>query len=99
MVLHSCDRPFCVNPAHLSLGDATKNGREMALRGRQTFQKNPSLVMRGTQNPAAKITASDVLYIRAEKRSRADRIQIARDLGITEATLNRIIARKGWSHI
>lgn len=27
-VLHSCDRPACVNPAHLRIGNAAENNRQ-----------------------------------------------------------------------
>jgi len=33
-VLHSCDVPRCVNPAHLSTGSASANLRDMALKNR-----------------------------------------------------------------
>lgn len=34
MVLHSCDRPCCVNPRHLRAGDNGDNVRDMVLRDR-----------------------------------------------------------------
>lgn len=34
LVLHSCDNPACVNPAHLSLGSNQENHSQKAQRGR-----------------------------------------------------------------
>jgi len=34
-VLHSCDRPICVHPVHLSLGTQAENLRQMTERGRR----------------------------------------------------------------
>lgn len=36
MVLHSCDTPACVNPAHLRWGTAAENSTDMIERGRTT---------------------------------------------------------------
>ena len=33
-VLHSCDNPNCVNPAHLRAGDRTENNKERVAKGR-----------------------------------------------------------------
>lgn len=38
-VLHSCDRPECVNPGHLRVGTPADNVAEMIERGRAAWQR------------------------------------------------------------
>jgi len=45
-VLHACDNPRCCNPAHLSLGDARLNAREMVVRGRDQHAKRRGYALR-----------------------------------------------------
>jgi hypothetical protein len=40
LVLHQCDNPPCCNPAHLRLGTASDNAREMMQRGRGSLTKH-----------------------------------------------------------
>lgn len=59
-VLHACDNPICVNPAHLSAGTQSQNMRDCAARRRLNVQraKGPAVVRaitaarHGRQNPS-----------------------------------------------
>lgn len=41
-VLHHCDTPACVNPAHLFLGTQLDNVRDCAAKGRRNQRRGPS---------------------------------------------------------
>lgn len=56
LVLHSCDVPPCVNPAHLYLGDYSDNMRDAFARGRRSNS--------GEHNPKARLTWGQVAQIR-----------------------------------
>lgn len=48
LVLHSCDNPPCVNPAHLRIGTQSENILECVARGRHfRFQGNKTHCLRG----------------------------------------------------
>lgn len=89
LVMHSCDTPRCVNPAHLSLGTALDNNGDAAAKGRSCG---------GERNAWAKLTVDAVIDIRASSdhpRALAARYGVREETvvkaqrGITWRRLNR----------
>lgn len=83
--LHSCDNPQCVNPNHLRAGTQQQNVQEMKEKGRAARRL-------GQDCPAATFTNEQVRWIRErlEKEGRGSVYGIARELGVSRHTINRI---------
>lgn len=86
-ILHSCDRPVCVQPAHLSPGAHAQNMREASERG---------MVATGIHNGRAKLTEADVMWIR---NSTLTQQAIADILGVNNSLVSMIRQRKRWAHL
>jgi hypothetical protein len=87
-VLHRCDNPPCVNPAHLFLGTVLDNARDAVSKGRQA---------RGSRNGNAKVSEDDVRWMRwARAYSGASAPAIARVLGLTKGHVDGIISGRAW---
>ena len=86
-VLHWCDRPICVQPAHLHLGTRPDNTREMVERDRHAP---------GERHPNAKLTDADVKVIRSSSRTLA---ALAADLGVSMQTVSRVRRGERWKHL
>lgn len=90
-VLHSCDNPPCVNPAHLRLGTQADNMSDCAKRARTT---------RGMTNRHAKLTDQEVIEIRALLAVPGRRMEdIASRYGVSRATVSFINTGKTWKHV
>lgn len=87
-VLHSCDRPICVQPAHLRLGTTADNAADMVERGRSTF---------GERSASAKLSEAEVREILAiEDLSQS---AIARRYGVSRELVGQIRRREKWKHL
>lgn len=87
---HKCDTRACVNPDHLFLGTPKDNMRDMIKKGRN---------LKGEQVHNTKLTSSDVLNIRQKYSNGVFQTILAKQYGIGQSTISRIILRKVWRHI
>ena len=90
LVLHACDNPACCNPQHLSLGTHQENMRQMSDRKRSAV---------GEAVHQSKLTAKNVLDIRARAAKGEKQAALAREYGVGETTLSYIVRRRMWKHV
>lgn len=86
---HSCDHPWCCNPAHVSVGSQAQNQAEKAKRGRS---------LQGTKHHQAKIDEETALLIKRRYRAGDRCVDIARDLGLRKGHVH-MVARHTWRHL
>ena len=86
-VLHRCDNPACVNPAHLFLGTISDNAQDMVNKGRST---------RGERVITSKLTEQGVHEIRQMLGARILQSVIAKKYVVTHMTSSRINTGATW---
>jgi len=89
-VLHHCDNPPCVNPNHLFLGTHAANMLNMVEKNRQA---------RGEQNGRRKLTEVDVLRIRRGYYADLTTKEIAKKLGVSCRTIQKVLRGVAWKHV
>lgn len=93
-VLHQCDNRPCANPNHLFLGTNGDNQRDAAKKG-----KSRGKVMFGENNPAAKLSETDVREIRRLEALGVKRKTLAAKWSISYSQISSILTRQTWKHI
>ncbi len=90
-VLHRCDNPPCVNPAHLFLGTPRDNSDDKVSKDRHA---------RGERNRHARLT-DDVVrsLLRRRKTKGTSMSRLAKEFEICISQVCQIINRKAWRHI
>lgn len=83
-VLHRCDTPACVNPAHLFIGSKADNNADMMAKGRYA---------RGERNGLSKLDDARVQRIRAAVGTHRS---IAAEFGVHQSTVTRIKSGVIW---
>jgi len=87
LVLHECDNPSCVNPAHLFIGTQKENMDDMSSKERS---------LAGEKHPSSKLTAEQVIEIRLSDLSQK---KLAKKFNTSQARISQIIRRVAWAHI
>lgn len=105
-LLHSCDVPECVNPAHLRLGTHKENMRDRDAKGRTAsglrheWAKHPESILRGENTGSSKLTALTVLEMRRLYNSGGHSFShIALRFCVDTKTAWNAIRGKTWRHI
>jgi hypothetical protein len=88
-VLHKCDNRKCINPEHLFVGTNAENVADKVAKGRQRRHH-------GEKNPHARLTAQDVVAIRASGERQKD---LAAKYGVTRTCIYDIRVGKSWGHL
>lgn len=81
-VCHHCDNPPCVNPAHLFLGNSSKNQIDCRDKGRLGAR--------------AKLRPGQAAEIRRRYPSGGTLKEIGEDFGITESAVSRVVNGSRW---
>lgn len=89
-VLHSCDTPACVNPAHLNLGTHRSNMTDCVQKDRQC---------RGERNGHAKFTDESVKEARRLRSTGATYLELEKHFNISRQTISRAVRGETWKHI
>ena len=86
---HKCDNPSCVNPNHLFLGTRIDNEED---------KKNKKRHLYGEKHSMSKINTRDVVSIKTKyKINNTTQYQLAKEYGITQSQVSRIINGKRWA--
>lgn len=89
MVLHSCDNPKCINPAHLRKGTCSENIQEAFDKGRKTQP-----VLFGENNPKSKLTLEQVKFIKANPQMM--HTELAKMFGVKPNTIRGVRIGRTW---
>lgn len=87
VVMHSCDNPSCVNPAHLAVGTQRDNMRDASNKGRVVHVQD----WRGSKNPKARLTESNRLRLIADSMRGVSNRALSDQYGITITRVQQIV--------
>lgn len=83
IVMHACDNPSCVNPAHLRLGSVADNSLDCVMKCRQSSKLNSETVTR---------------IRKALQNGGVSQRDIGDAYGVDQSTISNLVTRKTWKH-
>lgn len=90
-VLHQCDNPRCVRPAHLFLGTQQDNMTNKVSKNRQN---------KGESHGRAKLTSKQVITIRQLYKTKHYTCKdLSKKFNVSKDLIARIINRRLWKHV
>jgi hypothetical protein len=92
VVMHTCDNPPCVNPAHLRAATNKLNTADMIVKGR-----SPMIGRGGEDHPRVRLTENQVRDIRSRRGQ--TQASLAREFGVSTGAIEGIVKRRTWKHI
>lgn len=90
IVMHSCDNPPCINPAHLSAAAGRgENNADRAAKGRSAY-------VRGESASWHKLTWEKADDIRRRAAAGEGQKELAAEFGVSQVRISQIIRGKAW---
>lgn len=97
-VCHRCDNPACVRPEHLFLGTDKDNAQDREAKNRGGTEHGRGKLA-GEHHSEHVLTTAEVLEMRARRAQGITLAILARDYGVSIATIARIVNRQAWTHL
>lgn len=106
-VLHHCDTPPCVNPAHLWIGTQLDNIADRERKRRTGCGKGqghgsvtkPWRLARGSKTPTSKLTEEKVFELRLRYAAGESCVALAREIGFSRQGLRPVLQGRSWTHV